>query len=84
MALDLMLILFPNGEIRKNFIVGADLRFLRIIDNRRKDTLIFGEDSTQGLDDAIILVDAKHYVITRSRKFFCSSLLYNGGNSFLC
>ena len=48
---------FPNGEVSKNVVLGADMSFLRNIDTRKKNTLIFYEYSAQGLDDATILVD---------------------------
>ena len=47
-------------------------------DNRKKDTLVLGESSTYGLDNATIKAEAKYSVnITKSKKKICLSLHYN-------
>ena len=53
-------------------------------DNKKKYILIFGEGSTQGLDDTALTAEKKHSIdFTESRKKFCLSLHYNGANSHL-
>ena len=52
-------------------------------DNKRKDVLIFGEGTTQGLDDTTLTAEAKYPInFTQSGKRFILSLQYNGSNSF--
>ena len=54
------------------------------VDNKRKDVLIFGEGTTQGLDDTTLTAEAKYPInFTQSGKRFVLSLHYNGSNSFL-
>ena len=54
------------------------------VDNKRKDVLIFGEGTTQGLDDTTLTAEAKYPInFTQSGKRFISSLHSNGSNSFL-
>ena len=53
-------------------------------DNKRKDVLIFGEGTTQGLDDTTLTAEAKYPInLTQSGKRFVLSLHYNENNSFL-
>ena len=53
------------------------------VDNKRKDVLIFGEGTTQGLDDTTLTAEAKYPInFTQSGKRFILSLQYNGSNSF--
>ena len=53
------------------------------IDDGKKDILIFGKGTTQGLQHA--LYAEKMYLInfTKQTKNFCLSLHYNGANSYL-
>ena len=54
------------------------------VDNKRKDVLIFGEGTTQGLDDTTLTAEAKYPInFTQSGKRFVLSLQYNESNSFL-
>ena len=54
------------------------------IDNKNKDTLIFGKRPTQLLDDTILTAEAKYPInFTQSGKRFVYSLHYNRRNSFL-
>ena len=54
------------------------------VDNKRKDVLIFGEGTTQGLDDTTLTAEAKYPInFTQSGKRFVLSLHYNENNSFL-
>ena len=52
-------------------------------DNKGKDILVFGKGPTQGLEST--LTSEKMYSInfTITKKKFCLSLHYNGGNSYL-
>ena len=52
------------------------------IDNKKKDILILGKGSTQGLEHT--LAAEKLYLInfTKENTKFCLSLHYNGGNSY--
>ena len=54
------------------------------IDNEEKYFLVLDEGQIQELDNTTITVQAKHSInFTRSRKFLCLSLYYNGNISFL-
>ena len=54
------------------------------IDNTKKDILILGLGSTQGLDDISLTAEAQYSInFLRSNRKFCLSLLYNGSNSIL-
>ena len=53
------------------------------IDDKGKDTLIFGKRTTQGLN-YILTTEAEYSInFTRPGIKFCLSLHYNGSNSFL-
>ena len=51
------------------------------IDNKNKDILLFGEGSTQGLDDTTLTVEAKYPF--NQEKCLYLSLHYNGSNGHL-
>ena len=54
------------------------------IDNKANDILLFGEGSTQVLDDAPLTAEAKYPLSFRQlRKRFVLSLQYHGSNKFL-
>ena len=54
------------------------------IDNKKKDILILGKGATQGLDDGMLTGEAWYsFNFSRSNRWFCLSLHYNGSNSFL-
>ena len=54
------------------------------VDNKGKDIVFLGEGSTQGLDDATLIAEAKYLInFTQSGKIFLLSLHYNGSNSLL-
>ena len=75
----------PDGSMGRNvIIIGADLISSAHIDSKEKDILVFGEGTTQGLDDTTLTAEAKYPInFTQSRKRFEVSLQYNGSNSFL-
>ena len=53
------------------------------IDNKRKDILILGIVPTQGLGEDSLTAEKMHSInFTVTKKKFCSSLHYNGANSY--
>ena len=53
------------------------------VDNKEKDTLILGKETTQGLDYMTLTAEAKYPInFTQSGRRFVLSLSYNGSNSF--
>ena len=49
----------------------------------RKDVLILGKGSTQGLDNTTLTTEAEYSIdFSRSQRKFCLSLHYNGSNNF--
>ena len=50
------------------------------IDNKKKDILVLGRGPTQRLESTLI---AEKINFTITKKEFCLSLHYNGGNSYL-
>ena len=74
-----------DGGIGKNAIIfGVDMSSSVHIDNMKKDILILGLGSTQGLDDISLTAEAQYSInFLRSNRKFCLSLLYNGSNSIL-
>ena len=54
------------------------------IDNKKKDILILGKGSTQGLDNTKLTADADYSInFSRANRKFALSMHYNGSNSFL-
>ena len=54
------------------------------IDNKKKDSLVLGEDPTQRLYDTAVTAEAKYPInFSRLQRKLCLSLHYNGSNSFL-
>ena len=52
-----------NHSMGKNAIIfGADMSSSVHIENKGKDILLFGEGSTQGLDDTTLTAEAKYPV----------------------
>ena len=75
---------FPSSGFGQNvLILGFDMSFSAHIDNKKKDILVLGIGPTQGLEHT--LTAAKMYPInfTVTKKKFCLSLHYTGGNSYL-
>ena len=71
--------------MERNFIIfGADMSSSVHIDNRGKDTLILGEEPTQGLDYTTLTAEAKYPInFIQEIKRFVLRLHYNGSSSFL-
>ena len=75
---------FPSGwfgQIVLNF--GADMSSFAHIDNKKKDILVLGKGSAQGLEHTLTAEKMYSISFTVTRKKFCSSLHYNGANSYL-
>ena len=74
----------PDGSVGKNGIIfGADMSSSVHIDNKRKDTLILGKGSTQGLNH-ILTAEAQYLInLTRLGIKFCLSLHDNGSSNCL-
>ena len=64
-------------------ILGADMSFSVHIDNKKKDIFIPGEGPTQGLEHTLTAEKMYSINFTVTKKKFCLSLHYNGGNSYL-
>ena len=86
MKMDLVLAQFPVFDWGKNtFIFGVDMSSSVHANDKNKDTLILGKGQTKGLDNTSLIAQAEEYFInfSRSKGKCCSSLHYNGSNSFL-
>ena len=69
---------FPNGGFSQNVILfGVDMSSSFHVDNKKKDILILGKGSIQGLEHTLTL--EKMYLVnfTVTKKKFCLSLHYN-------
>ena len=53
------------------------------IDNKGKDILVLGRGPTQGLESTLTAEKMYSINFTVTKKKFCLSLHYNGGNSYL-
>ena len=53
------------------------------IDNKKKDILVLGRGPTQGLESTLTAEKIYSINFTVTKKKFCLSLRYNGGNSYL-
>ena len=75
---------FPGGRFGQNVLIfGVDMSSSAHIDNKKKDILVLGKGSTQGLEHT--LTSEKMYSInfTVIKKKFCLRLHYNRANSYL-
>ena len=75
---------FPGGGFGQNVLIfGVDMSFSAHIDDKKKDILVLWKGPTQGLEHT--LTAEKMYTINFAvtKKKFCSSLPYNGANSYL-
>ena len=72
--------------MRKNVIIfGADMSSSVHIDNKYKNILILGEETTQGLDDTTLTAKDTYPInFALPNKRFVLSLHSNGSNSFFC
>ena len=53
------------------------------IDNKKKDILVLGKGSTQGLEHKLIAEKVHSISFTVTKKKLCLSLHYNGADSYL-
>ena len=75
---------FPSGGFGQNvLILCADMSTSTHIDNKKKDILVLGRGPTQGLESTITAEKMYSINFTVTKKNFCLSLHYNGGNSYL-
>ena len=75
---------FSRGGSGQNVLIfGADVSTSIHIDNKKKDILVLGRGPTQGLKHTLTAEKMYFINFTVTRKKFCLSLNYNGGNSYL-
>ena len=75
---------FPGGGFGQNVLIfRVDMSSSAHIDNKKKDMLVLGKGTTQGLEHT--LTAGKMYSInfTVTEKKLCLSLHYNGASSYL-
>ena len=73
----------PSGRTGRNVIIfGVDMSSSTKTDNRKKDILIIGKGSTQGLKHTLSAEKMYSINFTENNKKFCLSLHYNGANSY--
>ena len=74
----------PRGGFGQNVLIfGADMSTSIHIDNKKKDILVLGRGPTQGLEGTLIAEKMYSINFTVTKKKFCLSLHYNGGNIYL-
>ena len=75
---------FPGGGFGSNVIIfGVDMSSSIHVDNKKKDILILGRGPTQELEYTLTAEKMCSINFTMTKKKFCLSLHYNGGNSYL-
>ena len=75
---------FPgNGFGQNAFIFWGDMSYFAHIDNKKKDILVLGKGTTQGLENTLTAEKMYSINFTLTKKKFCLSLHYNGENSYL-
>ena len=75
---------FPGGGFgQKVLIFGADTSSSAHIDNKKKDILVLGKGSTQGLEHKLIAEKVHSISFTVTKKKLCLSLHYDGADSYL-
>ena len=75
---------FPSGGFGQNVLIfGADMSTSIHIDNKKKDILVLGKGPMQGLESTLTAEKKYSVNFTVTKKKFCLSLHYNGGNSYL-
>ena len=75
---------FPSSGFGQNVLIfGADVSTSIHIDNKKKDILALGRGPTQGLESSLTAEKMYSINFTVTKKKFCLSLHYNGGNSYL-
>ena len=75
---------FTGGGFGQNVLIfGADMSTSIHIDNKEKDILVLGRGPAQGLESTLTAEKMYSINFTVTKKKFCLSLHYNGGNSYL-
>ena len=75
---------FPSGGFGQNVLIfGADMSTSIHIDNKKKDILVLGRGPMKGLESTLTAEKMYSINFTVTKKKFCLSLHYNGGNSYL-
>ena len=75
---------FTGGGFGQNVLIfGADMSTSIHIGNKKKDILVLGRGPTQGLGSTLTAEKMYSINFTVTKKKFCLSLHYNGGNSYL-
>ena len=75
---------FLNGGFGQNLITfGVAMSSAAHVDNKKKDILIRGKGSTQGLEHTLTAEKMYSINFTLTKNEFCLSLHYNGANSYL-
>ena len=76
--------MFTGGGFGQNVLIfGVDMSTSIHIDNKGKDILVLQMGPTQGLESTLTAEKMLSTNFTVTKKKFCSSLHYNGGNSYL-
>ena len=76
--------LFPSDAYGQNVLIfGVNMSSSPHIDNKKKDILILGKGSAQGLEHTLTAEKMYSINFTVTKKKFYFSLHYNGENSFL-
>ena len=75
---------FPSGGLGQNVIIfGVDMSSSVHVHNKKKDILILGKGLLQGLEHILAAENMYSINFTVTKKKCCSSLHYNGANSYL-
>ena len=75
---------FPCDGFGQNVLIfGVDMSFSAHIDNKKKDILVLGIGSTQGLEHTQTAEKMYSFNFTVTKNKICLSLHYNGANSYL-
>ena len=75
---------FPGCGFGQNVLIfGADMSSSGHINNKKKDVLVLGKGSTQGLGHTLTAEKTYWINFTGAQNKFCLSLHYNGENSYL-
>ena len=75
---------FTGGEFGQNILIfGVDMSFSAHIANKKKDILLLGKGSRQGLEHTLTAEKMYSINFTVTKKKFCLSLHYNETISYL-
>ena len=75
---------FPSGGFGQNVLIfGVGMSSSAHIDNKTKNILVLGKGPTQGLEHTLTAEKMYSINFTMIKNKFCSSLHYNGANSYL-